>query len=68
MFCVDFPEKKIFHGYVKVSRKPLLNPVWNDLFDNGDVGNFVMVAENKEIRVNKKVLEMFSPVFAAMLK
>uniref|UniRef100_A0AC34Q7L4 BTB domain-containing protein n=1 Tax=Panagrolaimus sp. JU765 TaxID=591449 RepID=A0AC34Q7L4_9BILA len=75
IFSSDFEDRFRFtddsrgtSGVFNVCCKPILNPFLNDLIENGGVGDFVIVAEDQEIKINKELLEIHSPVFAAMFK
>lgn len=64
IYCKD---DVMYNCILKVCYKPV-NHLWNDYLDIGGFGNFIIVAENKEIKISKELLQLHSPVFSAMMK
>uniref|UniRef100_A0AC34PYP4 BTB domain-containing protein n=1 Tax=Panagrolaimus sp. JU765 TaxID=591449 RepID=A0AC34PYP4_9BILA len=46
----------------------VVKSILDDLIEKGGAGDFVILAENRQIRINKELLTIHSPVFDAMLK
>uniref|UniRef100_A0AC34QQH5 BTB domain-containing protein n=1 Tax=Panagrolaimus sp. JU765 TaxID=591449 RepID=A0AC34QQH5_9BILA len=55
-------------GRFYIHYRPVSNSVLHELLNNGGFGNFVIVAEDQEIKISKELMEKHSPVLAAMLK
>uniref|UniRef100_A0AC34Q8R6 BTB domain-containing protein n=1 Tax=Panagrolaimus sp. JU765 TaxID=591449 RepID=A0AC34Q8R6_9BILA len=49
-------------------RRVLMNPIWNDLFDNGGSGDYVIIAKGEEMKLSKELLKIHSSAFVAMFE
>uniref|UniRef100_A0AC34QQT5 BTB domain-containing protein n=1 Tax=Panagrolaimus sp. JU765 TaxID=591449 RepID=A0AC34QQT5_9BILA len=68
VLCVGATHRGGIFGTFKVWRKVSLNPFHDGSLDINDFGNFLIIAENQEIKVSKDLLKIYSPVFAAMFE
>uniref|UniRef100_A0AC34QQE2 BTB domain-containing protein n=1 Tax=Panagrolaimus sp. JU765 TaxID=591449 RepID=A0AC34QQE2_9BILA len=65
VLCVGIADRKTVYGSIKIKR--LSAPIWN-VFDDGGSGDFIIVAEDQEIKLSKELLKAHSSVFAAMFE